>query len=192
MWYSDALNFLVAKPQVASAVAAISSVFVAAAALLLSAISVFLSLAALKHQRTYSRLTVRPLGYVMLGDYEDHLFVKLRNNGTGPMIVKKIIVVGASNPSEPLINAMPSLPPKVSWTTFVEECEDRSVPAGGELVLVELSAESSASQGQFTLFRDKVRMALSPLTVQAEYTDIYGTSRPKVSRELAFFRRMLA
>jgi hypothetical protein len=191
MWYSDAQAFLVAKPDVANAVAAIGSAVLAGAAVVLSLVSLYVSHAALKHQREHNRLSVRPLAYVMFGDYENHLFVKLRNHGTGPMIVKSIRIVGAEEPLQPLVNAMPDLPSKVSWTNFVEECDGRSIPVGGELALLDLSSESSSSQPQFIAFRDKVRLALGRLAVHAEYTDIYGTNLPVSSRELKFFHRML-
>ena len=96
------------------------------------------------------------------------------------------------NPLQPLVNAMPDLPPKVSWTNFVEGCEGRSVPAGGEIVLLDLASESSSSQSQFTSFRDSVRFALGKLTVRVEYIDIYGKNLPAASRELKFFHRMLS
>jgi hypothetical protein len=191
-WYTDALNFLIAKPDVANAIAAMGSAVAAVVALFLSLVSVVVSLSALKSQRTHNQLSVRPLAYVMLGDYENQLFVKLRNNGTGPMIVKSVEVLGAESPHRPLIEAMPDLPDNVSWTNFVEQFEGRSVPAGGELVLLDLSSESSGSQPQFRMFRDKVRAALGNLSIRAEYTDIYDRVLPPVSRDLKFFHRMLS
>jgi hypothetical protein len=191
-WYTDVLNSLIAQPDVANAIAALGSAVAAIAALFLSLLSLAVSLSALKHQRTHNQLTVRPLAYVMLGDYENQLFVKLRNNGTGPMIVKSIQVLGAELPHRPLIEAMPDLPAKVCWTNFVEEFEGRSIPAGGELVLLDLSSESSSSQAAFRSFRDKVRGALGRLSIRAEYTDIYNRVLPTASRDLKFFHRMLA
>lgn len=192
MSYSELLNSLIAKPDVANAVGAIGSAVLAGVACILSLISLYVAHAALRHQREHNRLSVRPLAYVMIGDYENQLFVKLRNNGTGPMIVKFISIVGAQNAAKPLVNAMPELHPKVSWTNFVEECSGRSIPAGGELVLLDLSAESSSSQGQFILSRDRVRLALGKLEVRAEYTDIYGTELPAANRSLKWFHRVLS
>jgi hypothetical protein len=190
-WYTEALNYLVSKPDVANAIGAIASAVVAIAALILSLISLGVSLAALRHQRIHNALTVRPLAYVMLGDYENQLFVKLRNNGTGPLIVKSIRVVGAPSPEKPLIDAMPPHPAGVAWTNFVEEFEGRSVPAGGELVLLDLASESSTSQPKFLAFRDRVRKVLGEFSIEVEYTDIYGTVLPIASRKLKFFHRML-
>jgi hypothetical protein len=191
MTYIEAFEWLIANKDVANAVAAVASSVLAAAAVFLSLVSLFVSLAALRHQRQHNQLTVRPLAYVTLGDYEDQLFVKVRNNGTGPMIVNSIKIIGASAPSQPLIVAMPKLLPKVFWTNFVEDCAGRSVPVGDELVLLHLSSSSSTSQGQFAISRDKVREALGELKVIVTYTDIYGTSLPRAERSLKFFHRTL-
>jgi hypothetical protein len=102
MIYDQVFDFLVSKPEVANAAAAIGSAVVASIALVLSLISLWISIAALRHQRKHNRLSVRPLAYIMIGDYEDRVFVKLTNNGTGPMIIKSIKVINASNPSEQL------------------------------------------------------------------------------------------
>jgi len=158
-------------------------------AFLLSFISICISLAALSYQRKHNQLSVRPLAYIVIGDYEDRIFVKLTNNGTGPMIVKSIRVINAPNPSDPLINAMPRLQPNVYWTNWVEDFVDRSLRPGGEIVLVDLSSESSESEDQFALSRDLVRHALCELEVHVEYTDIYGSTLPIATRGLEFFGR---
>src|SRR5215831_9348086 len=64
-----------------------------------------------KAQQEHNRLSVRPLLNIVFGNYETNLFVSLVNNGTGPMVIKSTKVIGAANPSEPLIKAMPDLPP---------------------------------------------------------------------------------
>lgn len=191
MTYIEVFEWLTANKEVANAVAAVASAVMAAVAVFLSLVSLFVSLAALRHQRQHNQLTVRPLAYITIGDYEDQLFVKVRNNGTGPMIVKSIKIVGALNPSQPLVVAMPELLPKVSWTNFVEDCTGRSVAAGDELVLLHLSSSSSISNGQFEISRDKVREALGRLQMVVTYTDIYGTSLPCAERSLNFFHRTL-
>jgi hypothetical protein len=189
MIYHQVFDFLASKPEVANAAAAIGSAVAASMAFILSLISLCISLAALRHQRKHNQLSVRPLAYIMVGDYEDRVFVKLTNNGTGPMIIKSIRVINAPNPSEPLISAMPRLQPNVYWTNFVEDFASRSVRPGGEIVLVDLSSESSESEDQFALSRDQVREALGELEVHVEYTDIYGSPLPIATRRLEFFRR---
>ncbi len=189
---TEMLGFLVQKPDVANAIAAIASALLAGVAVVLSLISLYVSHAALRHQREHNRLSVRPLAYVMVGDYENRLFVKLRNNGTGPMITTSILVAGAQDPSRPLIDAMPVLHPKVNWTNFVKDYEGRSIAAGDEMMLLDLSSETSSSHDQFALARDRVRLALGNLEVHVEYTDIYNTELPVASRSLKYFHRMLS
>lgn len=190
-WHTDALQYLVSKPDVANAAAAIGSAIVATIAALISFISIVVSVATLRHQRKHNQLSVLPLAYVMLGDYEDCLYVKVRNNGTGPMIVKAIEIHGADSPFAPLIAGMPEPPKSVNWTNFVEEYEERSIAAGGEMVLLELSSESSTSEVQFKKFRDKVRLALGKLRIRVTYTDIYGDAMPDANRDLKFFLRLV-
>lgn len=191
MNYSEVFEWLVSNKDVATAIATVASAVVAAVAVFLSFVSLYISFASLRYQNRHNELSVRPLAYVTLGDYEDRLFVKIKNNGTGPMIIKSILVVGAANPADPLILSMPRLLPKVSWTNFVEDCVGRSVPAGDELALLDLSSGSSSSVGQFEISRDKVREALGKLQVHVIYTDIYGNELPKAERSMKFFHRNL-
>ena len=182
MIYDQVFDLLVSKPQVASAAAAVGSAAVAIMALIFSIIS-------LVAQRKHNRLSVRPLAYVPLGDYESRVFVRVTNNGTGPMIIKSIRIINAPNPSGPLIDAMPKLQSGVLWTMYSTDVEDRSLRPGGEIVLLELSSKSSNSEDQFVLSRNKVRRALGELAVHVEYTDIYGNTLPVYSRSLKLFHR---
>jgi hypothetical protein len=135
-----------------------------------------------------ARDTVRPLAYIAVGDYENWVFVKVVNNGTGPMIIKSITVNGAP---EPLYKALPN-PSSwgVYWRHFVEDTADRSVRAGGELVLVDLFYnEKKMSKEKFVIARDEIRRALAGITVSVEYTNIYNENQPAAVRELKWFRR---
>jgi hypothetical protein len=191
MEISKFYDLLISNPDVANAVAALGSAVLAAVACIISVISLYVASSTLKHQREHNRLSVRPLANITVGDFEDWLYVKLENNGTGPLLIKVIRVIGATDPSEPLINCMPELDPKVSWTNFIEESSGRSMQPGGEIPLIELSSESSSSQAQFALSRDRVREALGKLKVEVEYTDIYGSKLPLALRDLDWFHRML-
>ncbi|WP_197028829.1 hypothetical protein [Methylibium sp. T29-B] len=180
---------LVAKPDVANAVAAIGSAVLAAAACLISLVSLYVSHRTAKHQETHDRMSVRPLVYIGVGDYENRIYVKIQNNGVGPLILKRITIDGASEPDKPLIHAMPKLPPMAAWTNFVEDISSRSVPPGGEVFLVDLEESSSVSRAYFTLARDSVRVTLGTLTIKVEYTDIYEQHLPVAVRKLSWFHR---
>ena len=130
-----------------------------------------------KAQRKHNELSVRPLADIPFGNFDDNLFVSLVNNGTGPMVIKSITVIGAPNPSEPLIKAMPDLPPDdfVTLTWFGSDPTDRSIRAGGlGLRLLQLRYNGKKEFiDRFASSRDKIRDALGPLTLRIEYTDIY-------------------
>lgn len=189
MNFETIFNTLVVKPEVANAVAAIGSAVLAAVACVISFVSLYVAHRTAKHQERHDRMSVRPLTYIAVGDYENRVYVKIQNNGVGPLIVKRVTIEGAAEPSRPLIHAMPELPPKAAWTTFVEEISGRSVPPGGELFLIDLEVSSSASHAYFTLARDKVRVALGRLTVKVEHTDVYDQQLPVAVRKLDWFHR---
>jgi hypothetical protein len=190
MHIAEILAFLKENHEVANAVAAMAGALVALFAFLMSVLSVFFTWRSLKHQRTHNSLSVRPLPYITVGDYEDNIYVKIRNNGTGPLIVQSLTVSGANDPTAPLVTNMPSLLTGVAWTNFVGATEGRSIPVGGELVLLELSDPSLG--GRFQLSRDMVRAALGKLSLSLNYTDIYGSKLPPCSRDLKWFHRTLS
>jgi hypothetical protein len=139
---NDLITLLTEKPDVANAVGAIAGALVATAACIISLGSLYLSRRSLTNQLKHNQLSVRPLAYVTLGNYENHLYVKVRNNGTGPMIVKSVNCIGADDPTVSLLRCMPPMPPQLCWTDYVEAVKDRSTPPGGEIMLLELSQKS--------------------------------------------------
>jgi hypothetical protein len=141
----------------------------------------------IESDKELARDAIRPLAYIMVGDYENQIFVKVVNNGTGPMIIKSITV---NDRAQPLIDAMPALPDGIHWTNFVEDTENRSVPAGGELVLIDFSSQSDEESREFADARELVRRALGDLTVCVEYTDIYNKNQPVAARRLNWFHRV--
>jgi hypothetical protein len=189
MYLAEILTFLKENHEVANAISAMAGVVVALLAFMISVLSVFFTWIALKQQRTYNSLSVRPLPYITVGDYENTIYVKIRNNGTGPLIVKSLTVPGAEVPSAPLVTNMPSLITGVDWTNFVGATEGRSIPVGGEMVLLELSDPNPSKN--FLLSRDRVRAALGKLSLTLDYTDIYSNKLTPCSRDLKWFHRML-
>jgi hypothetical protein len=189
MQLTEILAFLKENHEVANAISAMTGAVIALLAFIISVLSVVFTWKALKHQRIHNSLSVRPLPYITVGDYENKLYVKIRNNGTGPLIIKALTVPGAEDPSIPLVNNMPTLLPGVVWTNFTGATSGRSVPAGGEMVLLELSDSSVGAQ--FQLSRDKVRETLGKLSLTLDYTDIYSNKLPLCSRDLKWFHRTL-
>jgi hypothetical protein len=183
-------TFLTGNPDWANAIAAIASTAVALLAFVVSAISLYVAHATLKHQRRHNVLSVTPIPHVSVGDYEDRITVRIRNDGTGPLIVKRVSVEDGNQVENALIDWMPALPDGMYWITFVGEMSNRSIAQGREVILLEL--EGDASDPIFASVRDVVRVALSPLTINIAYTDVYQSRLNPCQKELSWFGRHFA
>lgn len=172
----------------ASAIGGLASAIVAFLALIVSGISVYISVRAMKLQRKHNELSVRPLAEVTVADYENSLRVKLRNNGTGPMIITSIDVLGGAKPEKCLKDCMPKeLPNSRLWTDFSGDLRDRSLQPGSEIVLLELTEYDD--EKDFGTCREVVRAVLAPLTVIVSYTDIYENPMETRKKSLSWFGR---
>jgi hypothetical protein len=181
------LHSLVSDPDRTNALAAVANVIVAAVALLVAALSIFFSWKSLASQTKHNKLSVKPLPFIAVADYEDRLLVKLVNNGSGPLIVKSTTVHGSGQHTESLIGQMPRMPPSLAWKTFTSGMRDRSILPGDELFFVDLVG--NPSDPIFRNFRDDCRRAMASLTVTITYSDIYSDKFDPISRKLNWFAR---
>jgi hypothetical protein len=134
--------------------------------------------------------TVRPLANIMAGDYQDHVYVEVVNNGAGPMIIKSITINDSPQPTH--IALSEALPNDIHWRHIItSNCAGRSVPAGGKLRLVDLSSRNytGVNKEKFASDRDRVRQALGNITVRVEYTDMYHKNPAATERTLDLFHR---
>ncbi len=171
----------------ANAFGALASAVAAFAALFVSGVSLFISIRALSIQRKHNELSVRPLAEVTVADYENSIRVKVRNNGSGPMIIRCLTVSDGSSTHETLIDWMPPLPTGRLWTTFSHHLRNRTLLPGGEIVLLELT--EGEGEKNFAKCLNIVRAALAPLTVNVEYTDIYNQVMKPHQKPLSWFGR---
>lgn len=181
------LALLKSDPNAANAFGALASAAAAFLALLVSAVSVGISVWAAQSQKRHNELSVRPLAEITVADYETCLRVKLRNHGTGPMIVTALSVTDGSTVRPTILDWMPDLPSDRTWTNFTDEIRDRTLAPGGELVLLELTEDEG--EIDFAQCRDPVRAALAPLVVNVEYTNIYNSVMPPRRKSLSWFGR---
>jgi|GEM_PF-1968647 len=142
-----------------------------------------------KFQRQHNKLSVKPIGQISVGDWQDRLFVGIENVGSGPLIIRKLGIFSAGElQSKHLIELMPKLPPFLYWRNFVREgIEGRAILPGNILNLVELVIdEEFAQQAEF---RNSVRRTLGQYEVRLEYEDIYGEKVREIRRSLNWFVR---
>ncbi len=184
----DEIFAILAKnTNVTNAVAAVASATAAGFAVLVSGVAVYMSYATLKHQRRHNVLSVRPIPIVTVADFEDSISVKVRNHGSGPMLVKRVYVGNGTHGKKSLVEWMPELPAGVLWSNFVGAVSDRSLLPGSEIVLLDLSGDHE--DNTFLVARGATRAALEPLTVVVEYTDIYESIFKPYTKDLTWFGR---
>ena len=176
------IKLLVDDPDRTNAIAAVTNTVVAIVALLVAAISIYLTWSTSRAQTKHNRLSVKPIPFLALGDYEDRLLVRLLNNGSGPLIVKTTQVQGNDIFTENLIDCMPPMPKNFPFSTLTSDMKDRSLLPGAEIFLIELVG--NIDDPIFLQFRDQCRQTLSKLSMSVTYTDIYGHKFPPYNRAL--------
>jgi len=161
-----------------------ASVIVAICAAMISLISLGVAVKALKMQRVHNYLSVRPIAHFSRGDYEDCVFVKLKNYGAGPLLIDSFIVQSAQSTYMRMIDAFASLAEEITWDTFTDTIDGRALAPNKEFVLIKATFDPSQDD-----VKAKIRSALAKMTLQLSYKDIYGRSQPKITEPLSWFSR---
>jgi hypothetical protein len=149
-------------------------------ALSVSIASIVFTYIQLRIQRTHNKKTVKPIGRIIIGDYENQIFVKLENSGVGPLIIKEILTKNKKiQTTNSFISILPDdLKRRITWTNFTGDYQGRTIIPGQSLELVvwtiNQSYEKTAS-GDERIFKDRndLRKALKDICVSVNYTDIY-------------------
>lgn len=160
-------------------------------ALIVATVSIGIAFYGVKLQHRNILLSVRPLPYISCADYENLLWVKIRNDGVGPLLIKAVHFnrEEAIDEFADLVSYMPKLPPGLFWSKFSSGLV-RTVPLGGDLPLLEFALDpAKPTQARF---RDRCRAELQRIEVIVEYTDMHGSAFVPVSRNLDWFKRRLA
>jgi hypothetical protein len=131
-------------------------------------------------QQQYNKKSVIPICSIIFNDYENLISIRLDNNGVGPLIINKLIVVYNSKEYPTLIELMPK---NILWNNFVENIESRAIRPNGKIELLKLTSGDRSK-------KIKVRKILSQLVIHVEYKDIYG-KQFIAERDLKFFARTL-
>lgn len=161
-----------------------ASVIVAVCAAIISLASLAVAVRALKSQRKHNYLSVRPIGHFSRGDYEDCIFVKLKNYGAGPLLIDSFLVQVAQSTHKRIIDALGSLASEITWDTFTDTIDGRALAPNKEFVLLKASFTPSQKAA-----KAKIRLALSKMTLRLTYNDIYGRAQPEITEPLSWFAR---
>ena len=156
-------------------IATISSI----CAVLISVLSMVFTIINSAFQLKHNKNSVRPISLISLHDYEDELAVIIKNVGTGPLTIKKLIFKNEFQESPTLITMMPHI--DQPWSTFTEVVDGWTIPVGGEIVILKLCPEKEET-------KEAIRKKLLEITAYLDYSDIYG-SKFKDMRLFDFFGR---
>lgn len=138
--------------------------------------------------RVHNRRSVKPIPYVAPNDYENELAVCLWNYGSGPMVLNKIDSRHARKElSGHLIDLVPTRPDHLHFDAFVKLHPGRALLPGEciDLLKICIDKEDLKALG----YRNELREFLGSVSVEVEYTDIYGSSFHTYTRKLDWFHR---
>jgi len=159
-------------------------------ALLTSVGSAIISYYTFRLQRIHNIKSVKPIIHIGQWDYENRIFVTLKNAGSGIALIKQMGVYNSKGESKTCIyDWLPQQLPfgmnyKEYWTPYTE-----FVVQPSEIIkLVEI--DINASDGRQVEIREKLRRILGQLTVEAIYEDIYENPMPVKKMQLVHFLRL--
>jgi len=162
-------------------------------AVIVSVFSLAISIWALLTQRKHNRNSLKPIAQITLGDYLGQLYVRIDNNGTGPLLVKEFAATSHTTSFNNLITAIDAnIRSAIIWINLVEEIALKTILPGKSLTLIKAELSTASTSGQMTIEEQQwnlLRSCLAKITVTVTFTDIYGTKFPKVQRELKWFGR---
>lgn len=161
-----------------------ASIIVAACAAIISLISLAVAVMALRAQREHNYLSVRPIAHFSRGDYEDCVFVKLKNYGAGPLLINSFDVRAEQSTHKRMIDAFASLAQEITWDTFTDTIDGRVLAPNKEFVLLKATFDSSEDD-----VKAKIRSVLARTTLRLSYKDIYDRPQPDIEEPLTWFGR---
>lgn len=161
-----------------------------------SIFAIVISIITYVSQRKFNINSVKPILNIVLGDYENYIYIKVQNNGMGPAKIKNFECENYKNekadsvieliPKEIIINTqMRSKTVKLhSFNDFVESIEGKVIAPDKEIILVSYSPTDA-------LDRQGIRKVLKDLVIRIDYADIYDNKQNLCIRDCNWFGRTL-
>ena len=158
-------------------------------AIIISFISILLTFISIRLQMRHNRNAIKPIIDFAIGDYDNDIFVRILNNGAGPLIVKSFEVYYLDSVRDDLISIMPELPKNMYWKTFFSRIVGKSIPQNQSITLIQL--EINLKRKEEIEYRNLIREVLSLVEIKVLYADIYEINMPVVTKKLDWFGRTL-
>ena len=156
---------------------------VAISAVLISIISLFVALKTLKIQQKHNKLSVKPLAHFSKADYQNKIYIKIKNYGLGPLIIKKLEIKKNNKKYKRLIDTFEVLASKIMWDTFTDIVDNRVLAPQKEFLLIQVSFTDKQDK-----IREEIRKSLAETTLTLTYQSIYNDEQ-KATEEMKWFAR---
>ncbi len=161
-----------------------AELIVATSAVIISVISLFVATRSLSAQEKHNKLSVKPIAHFSKGDYENCIFVKLKNYGMGPLIITQFDVKKEKSNFKRLIDSFGAVASKITWDNFTDDIEGRVLAPQSEFVLIQ-----ATFRGDQTEARNAIRSSLAKTTLTLQYKCIYNDDQPQAQEKLEWFAR---
>jgi hypothetical protein len=171
----------------ADEITALATVACAVFALVTSAVSIFVAAQALLDQRRHNLLSIKPFPNIATLKYLNLIGITIRNDGVGPLIIKKLVVWRGDeteeNPTSTKSDVISLMEEdksfkKVEFKDYRRNvAEGTCVKPGDEFPLIKLSGDHK--DAEFCKQRDDCLRILSKLALKLEYTDVGWTPQGK-------------
>ncbi len=150
---------------------------IACGALIMSVASVVFTWKQLKMQREHNLKSIKPIGRIRIGDYENKIYVAVENCGIGPMIINEILSKNSLRETKlKFIDILSEeLVDRIVWTDFTGRYAGRSILPGAMLNLLVWTPNDSYKDKPESIEIDKkdLRNELKDIKLVVSYKDIY-------------------
>ncbi|RDB07816.1 hypothetical protein DVG78_01815 [Runella aurantiaca] len=119
-------------------------------------------------QRVHNEKSLKPLGQIDVVDHRSRIYIYIRNNGMGPMIIDRLTFTKAEQQYTNLEDCL-ELDRRSYMSISTGDKLKRVVLPNAHLIVFETQFEDHEDEAE----KDTVRKQLAPISLKAECRDIY-------------------
>lgn len=134
-------------------------------------------------QRMHNEKSLKPLGQIDLRDRKDQIYVRVSNNGVGPMIIDRLTFTKEGKNYVAIDDCL-KLDRRLYSCIGVSESVQKVILPNSSLVVFETKIAPSEEEARAKQTREQ----LSLISLQVEFRDIYD-KRKTIKRDFQWFSR---
>lgn len=134
-------------------------------------------------QRVHNQKSVQPLAEINLRDKDGEMFVRIGNNGVGPLIVDKVVFTKGNKQYEHIQDCL-DIDPRAYFHLDVNNTNKKVIISGGFLELFSNTLNPKESAEKIEMFQKQ----LSVLGLKVHGHDIYN-NKISIEKSLSWFAR---